>query len=94
MARGEVATKREDFERQQLTMLAVLGASLVVGIAFSLMIYLLRVIIFNAEVLAAKDESIVNYSKPSPILVFVRSRRMVRFIALMKLRNVIRTIYQ
>ena len=48
---------------QQHILLAVLGASLATGICAVLAVYLVKTISFNAKVIAAKDEAIVNYEK-------------------------------
>lgn len=48
---------------QQQILLAVLGASLAVGICAVLAIYFVKTIFFNAKVITAKDEAIVNYEK-------------------------------
>lgn len=47
---------------QQTTLLVVLGASVVLGIATSLTIHFIKQITFNAEVISKEDESIVAYS--------------------------------
>ena len=46
---------------QQATILEVLVASLLVGTAFMLSIWLVRYIMFNADVITAKSESVANY---------------------------------
>lgn len=46
---------------QQATILEVLVASILVGAAFVLSIWLVRYIMFNGEVIAAKDEALANY---------------------------------
>lgn len=46
---------------QQATILEVLVASLIVGAAFVLSIWLVRYIMFNSRVIEAKDESLNNY---------------------------------
>ena len=49
-------------EAQQHMLLAVLGASLFLGVAISLVSYFVNKISFNARVISAEDESIVVYS--------------------------------
>lgn len=48
---------------QQNMLLSVLGASLVLGVAIALSVYLIRQISFNATVIAAEEEAIATYSK-------------------------------
>lgn len=49
-------------EAQQYMILAVLGASIVLGVAIALVINFVKQISFNAKVIIAKDEAIVAYS--------------------------------
>lgn len=49
-------------EAQQYMLLAVLGASVVLGIAISLIIHFVQQISFNTTVIMAEDEAIVSYS--------------------------------
>ena len=49
-------------EAQQSTLLIVLGASVLLGVAISLISHFSRQIAFNAEVISKQDEAIVNYS--------------------------------
>lgn len=48
---------------QQLTMLEVLGASLVLGACIVLSIFLIKYIKFNTKVISAKDKSIASYNE-------------------------------
>ena len=50
-------------EAQQYMLLSVLGASIFLGVAISLTTRFIKQIAFNAEVIAAEDESIAGYSK-------------------------------
>lgn len=50
-------------EAQQYMLLSVLAASVFLGAAISLTTRFIKQISFNAEVIAAEDESIANYSK-------------------------------
>lgn len=49
-------------EAQQYMLLAVLGASVVLGIAISLIIHFAQQISFNTKVIMAEDEAIASYS--------------------------------
>lgn len=49
-------------QAQQIMLLSVLGASVVLGIATSLMVHFVNKISFNAGVISAEDASIVAYS--------------------------------
>ena len=49
-------------EAQQYMILAVLGASVVLGVATSLTVHFIQQISFNAQVISAEDGSIVAYS--------------------------------
>ena len=49
-------------EAQQYMILAVLGASLVLGVAVSLVVHFVKQISFNAEVIMAEDQAIDAYS--------------------------------
>lgn len=59
---GENTKKAKISKAQQYMFFAVLGASLVAGIAGVVAVYLVRYINFNMRVIAAKDEAIVAYS--------------------------------
>lgn len=50
-------------EAQQYMLLSVLGAAIFLGVAISLTTRFIKQIAFNAEVIAAEDQSIVDYSK-------------------------------
>lgn len=50
-------------EAQQYILLAVLGASLFLGVAISLVSHFIQQISFNTKVIMAEEESIANYSK-------------------------------
>ena len=63
MAKEVAISKRVKIsEAQQYMLLAVLGASVVLGAAISLTIHFVQQISFNAKVISAEDESIVSYS--------------------------------
>lgn len=63
MAREVAILKRAKISKaQQYMLLAVLGASLTLGMAVSLIINFVNQISFNAGVIAAEDQSIVAYS--------------------------------
>lgn len=49
-------------EAQQYMILAVFGASVVLGTSISLVLHFVQQISFNAEVISAEDQSIVSYS--------------------------------
>ena len=49
-------------EAQQYMLLSVLGASILLGIAFSLISHFVNQIAFNAKVIAAEEEAVANYS--------------------------------
>ena len=50
-------------EAQKYMLLSVLGASIFLGVAISLVTHFIKQISFNAEVIMAEDQSIVAYSK-------------------------------
>lgn len=57
-------SKRQKISKaQQLTMLEVLGASLILGTCLVLMNFITKYIQFNADVITAKNEAIVDYEK-------------------------------
>lgn len=57
-------TKREKISKaQQLTMLEVLGASLILGTCLVLMNFIGKYIEFNTRIIAAKNEAIEDYDK-------------------------------
>lgn len=57
-------TKRQKISKaQQLTMVEVLGASLVLGTCIVLAWFLMKYIGFNAKVLTAKNEAVVEYDQ-------------------------------
>lgn len=63
---GEVKhqTKKARISKaQQMTMLEVLGASLVLGVCLVLVVFLVKYIVFNTKVIAAKDEAISEYDQ-------------------------------
>lgn len=63
MAKEIAIGKRAKISKaQQYMLLAVLGASIVLGIAISLVSHFVKQISFNAKVIVAKDEAIVAYS--------------------------------
>ena len=63
MAKEVAISKRIKIsEAQQYMLLAVLGASVVLGVAISLTTRFIQQISFNAKVISAEDESIVSYS--------------------------------
>lgn len=63
MAEEKPTEKRIKISKaQQEMMLAVLVASLALGVCLVLMIYFTKMIFFNAKVLTAQDESIDNYT--------------------------------
>ncbi len=63
MAKEVAISKRIKIsEAQQYMLLAVLGASVVLGVAISLTAHFIQQISFNAKVISAEDESIVSYS--------------------------------
>ncbi len=63
MAKEVALSKRIKIsEAQQHMILAVLGASVVLGASISLISHFYKQITFNAEVIMAEDESITNYS--------------------------------
>ena len=49
-------------EAQQYMLLAVLGASVVLGVAIALTVHFIKQISFNTEVIMAEDKAIVSYS--------------------------------
>jgi len=56
-------SKRLKISKAQQTMLAAVGvASIMLGVAIVLSVHFIKYITFNSKVIAAKDESIVNYS--------------------------------
>ncbi len=56
--------KRTKISRaQQLTMLEVLGASLILGVCLVLVVFLVKYIGFNTEVISAKNEAITDYDQ-------------------------------
>lgn len=64
MAIKPVDTKREKISKaQQLTMLEVLGASLVLGTCIVLAIFLMKYINFNTRIITAKNEAISQYDQ-------------------------------
>lgn len=64
MAAKPADTKREKISKaQQLTMLEVLGASLVLGTCLVLMNFIVKYIEFNTRIIAAKNESIAMYDE-------------------------------
>lgn len=64
MAAKPADTKREKISKaQQLTMLEVLGASLVLGTCLVLMNFIGKYIEFNTRIIAAKNESIAMYDE-------------------------------
>ena len=64
MATRPADTKRQKISKaQQLTMLEVLGASLVLGTCLVLSWFLMKNIGFNAKVLTAKNEAITEYDQ-------------------------------
>ena len=63
MAKEVAISKRLKIsEAQQYMLLSVLGASIVLGIAISLISFFAQQISYNAQVIMAEDESIVAYS--------------------------------
>lgn len=63
MAKEVAVGKRATIsEAQQYILLAVLGASVLLGVAVSLTSHFVKQIIFNADVISAEDEALVNYS--------------------------------
>ena len=63
MAREISFTKRAKISQaQQYMLFAVLGASVILGVAVSLTMHFFNQISFNAKVVSAEDESIVKYS--------------------------------
>ncbi|MDO4611890.1 MAG: hypothetical protein Q4B29_00275 [Candidatus Saccharibacteria bacterium] len=63
MAKEVAIMKRAKISQaQQLMLLSVLGASLVLGAAISLVVYFLGLISFNANVIAEEEKAIVSYS--------------------------------
>lgn len=65
MARQEFAIgkKLKISKAHQNILLAVLGASVVLGVAMVLSVWLIKYIAFNKKVITAKQEAIVDYSK-------------------------------
>ncbi len=64
MAKEIAIGKRAKISKaQQYTLLAVLGASLVLGAAISLTSHFIQMISFNTEIIKVQEESIANYSK-------------------------------
>lgn len=49
-------------EAQQYMLLSVLGASVVLGIAISLIVHFVKLISFNTEIIMAEDQAITSYS--------------------------------
>ena len=63
MAKEVAVGKRATIsEAQQYILLAVLGASVLLGVAVSLTSHFVKQIMFNADVISAEDEALVNYS--------------------------------
>lgn len=63
MAKEIAISKRAKISQaQQYMLFAVLGASIFLGLAISLIMYFTRVISFNAQVIAEQEKSIVSYS--------------------------------
>ena len=63
MAKEVAVGKRATIsEAQQSILLAVLGASVLLGVAVSLTSHFVKQIMFNADVISAEDEALVNYS--------------------------------
>lgn len=63
MAKEVAIEKRAKISQaQQYVLLAVLGASIFLGVAISLIFYFIKQISFNSEVIAEEDKSIVSYS--------------------------------
>ena len=63
MAKEVAIEKRAKISQaQQYVLLAVLGASIFLGVAISLIFYFIKQISFNADVIAAEEGSIVAYS--------------------------------
>ena len=63
MAKEVAISKRLKIsEAQQHIILAVLGASLFLGVAIALVVHLIKQISFNTDVIIAQDQSIVAYS--------------------------------
>lgn len=64
MANKPADTKRVKISKaQQLTMVEVLGASLILGTCLVLSIFLVKYIKFNTKIIAAKNEAISNYDQ-------------------------------
>ncbi len=64
MPKKPADTKRKKISKaQQLTMLEVLGASLVLGTCLVLVNFILRYIDFNAQVISAKNDAIADYDQ-------------------------------
>lgn len=64
MAKEVAISKRLKIsEAQQYMLLSVLGASVILGVAVSLTTHFIQQISFNAKVIMAEDEAIVDYSK-------------------------------
>ena len=64
MANKEIAlSKRAKISKaQQYMLLAVLGTGMVVGVTIAVLAYFVKLIDFNARIIVAKDQAIVNYS--------------------------------
>ena len=63
MAKEVAIEKRAKISQaQQYVLLAVLGASIFLGVAISLIFYFIKQISFNSEVIAEEEKSIVSYS--------------------------------
>lgn len=64
MADKPAATKRQKISKaQQITMIEVLGASLVLGTCLVLVNFIIQYIKFNATVITEKDEAIATYDQ-------------------------------
>lgn len=64
MAREIAFLKRAKISQaQQYTLLAVLGAAIILGIAVSLIMHFISQIRFNADVIASEEQAIVAYTK-------------------------------
>lgn len=63
MAKEVAVGKRAKISQaQQYMLLSVIGASVFLGVAISLVLYFVKVISFNANVIAEQEKSIVSYS--------------------------------
>lgn len=62
--KGPAEKKRQKISKaQQLTMLEVLGASLVLGVCAVISIFLIKYIKFNTKIIAEKSQAIVDYDE-------------------------------